>query len=191
MVLCVRVGVGEGGESGGGGCARDDRRPETAGEGAAASGRAAGDAPPCLVYPQDDTRRPLSAHLLDRAPGRAIVVKPSDGAVDAERGQVEQAALQGVGKRGAERFLVERRGLSARGGDVGLIVVVVLCVRGGVVGVLCERRAVRGREEEGRDDRQRATRTLRHRRRRRRRRWTTTLALSLSLAPFASRPGRA
>ena len=42
--------------------------------------------------------------LLDGATGGAVVVEPGDGAVDLERRQVEQAALQGVGDSGAEHL---------------------------------------------------------------------------------------
>ena len=52
--------------------------------------------------------------LLDRAAGRAIVVEAGDGAVDLERGDVEEAALQGVGQRGAERLARLARRLARR-----------------------------------------------------------------------------
>ena len=40
--------------------------------------------------------------LLDSATGRAIVVKPGNGTIDLERGQVEQPALKSVGDGAAE-----------------------------------------------------------------------------------------
>jgi len=47
---------------------------------------------------------PQRRHVLfDRAPGRAVIVKAGDGAIDFKRGEVEKAALERVGlERGGE-----------------------------------------------------------------------------------------
>lgn len=66
--------------------------------------------------------------LLDRATRGTVIIKPGDGAVDLERGQVEQAALQGVGDGGAEdlggrgpggRSFLRGGGAVSRGREVG------------------------------------------------------------------------
>lgn len=69
--------------------------------------------------------------LLDRAPRGTIIIKPGDGAVDLERRQVEQPALERVGDGGAEDLggrglgggaaLFRARVAAARGREVGLV----------------------------------------------------------------------
>ena len=86
-----------------------------------------------LTFFQDKVPPPQLRHvLLHGAPGRAVVVEPRDCAVDLERRQVEQAALEGVGDGGAERLggrgaALFRGGAGAaaaaasRGREVGLV----------------------------------------------------------------------